>query len=197
VAGPLPQWEASPDGRCRQNRNGSSAEPVLSRVACPTVPLQPSGWRSGDRSQRMGPRSHPLWEWRPEAVCPGRRGGVAGLQCLLTVSGWAAGLFVPCAEGWPRARRRWLTRSRVDSLPSSEAEMVYPPEGRSATLERGGDCPAGPRGTLERGGDRSAGSRGMRMGRTLDFLESFPFFRMGSRPWAFVGPVTLTGVCVF
>ena len=33
-------------------------------------------------------------------------------------------------------------------------------EGRSATLERGGDYPAGLRGTLERGGDRSAGSRG-------------------------------------
>ena len=39
--------------------------------------------------------------------------------------------------------------------PSSEAEMSYPLEGRSATLERGGDCPAGPRGTLERGGDES------------------------------------------
>ena len=80
--------------------------------------------------------------------------------------------------------------------PSSEAEMSDPLEGRSATLERGGDCPAGPGGTLERGGDRSAGSRGMRMGRTLDFFESFPFFRMGRRPWAFVGPVALTGVCV-
>jgi len=29
----------------------------------------------------------------------------------------------------------------------------------------------------------------MRMGRTLGFFESFPFFRMGSRPWAFVGSV--------
>ena len=35
------------------------------------------------------------------------------------------------------------------------------------------------------------------MGRTLDSFESFPFFRIGSRPWAFVGPVALTGVCVF
>ena len=69
-------------------------------------------------------------------------------------------------------------RSRVDPLPSSEAEvccaiegperdprarqrMSYPLEGISATLERGGDCPADPRGTLERGGDCSAGSRGM------------------------------------
>ena len=35
------------------------------------------------------------------------------------------------------------------------------------------------------------------MGRTLGFFESFPFLRMGSRPWAFVGLVALTGVCVF
>ena len=75
--------------------------------------------------------------------------------------------------------------------------MSHPLEGRSATLEQGAVCSAGPRGTLERGGDRSAGSRRMRMGRTLDFFESFPFFRMGSRLWAFVGPVALTGVCVF
>ena len=65
---------------------------------------------------------------------------------------------------------------------SSEAEMSHLLEGRSATLERGGD--------------RSAGSRRMRMGRMLGFFESFPFFRMGSRPWAFVGPVALTSVCV-
>src|SRR6185437_3446299 len=54
-------------------------------------------------------------------------------------SGWVAGLFVPCAEGWPRARRRLVTCSRVDPLPSSEAEIGHLPEGRSATLERGGD----------------------------------------------------------
>ena len=35
------------------------------------------------------------------------------------------------------------------------------------------------------------------MGRTLGFFESFPFLRMGSRPWAFVGPAVLSGVCVF
>ena len=67
--------------------------------------------------------------------------------------------------------------------------MNHPLEGRFATLERGGDCPAGLIGTLERGGDRPVGSRGMRMGRTLGFFESFPFFRMGSRPWAFAGSV--------
>ena len=32
------------------------------------------------------------------------------------------------------------------------------------------------------------------MGRTLGFFESFPFSRVGSRLWAFVGPVVLTGV---
>ena len=67
--------------------------------------------------------------------------------------------------------------------PSSKAEMSHPLEGRSATLERGGDCPAG--------------SRGMQMGRMLGSFESFPFFRMGSRPWAFVDPVALTSVFVF
>src|SRR6185436_623721 len=70
-------------------------------------------------------------------------------------------------------------------------------EGRSAILERGGDCPAGQRGTLERGGDRSAVSRGMRMGRMLGFFEPFPFLWMRSRPWAFVGLAVLSGVCVF
>jgi len=35
------------------------------------------------------------------------------------------------------------------------------------------------------------------MGRTLGFFESFPFLRMGSRPWAFVGSVVLSGVYVF
>ena len=59
---------------------------------------------------------------------------------------------------------------------SSEADMSHLLEGRSATLERGGDRSAGLRGTLERGGDRSAGLRGMWMGRTLGFIESFPFF---------------------
>ena len=79
VAGPLPQWEAGLDGRCRQHSNGSSAEPILSRVAGSKALLQHPGWQSGDRSQRMGPWSHPLWEWRPDAACPWCRGKVAGL----------------------------------------------------------------------------------------------------------------------
>ena len=44
---------------------------------------------------------------------------------------------------------------------SSEAEIGYLLEGRSATLERGGN--------------HSAGLRGMRMGRMLGLFESFPF----------------------
>ena len=35
------------------------------------------------------------------------------------------------------------------------------------------------------------------MGRMLGFFEFFPFFQIGRRPWAFVGPVALTRVCVF
>ena len=59
-------------------------------------------------------------------------------------------------------------RSRVGSLPSSEAETIRLPEGRLATLERDGDHPTGP--------------RGVRMGRVLCFFESFPFFQIGRRP---------------
>src|SRR6185312_5149820 len=40
VAKPLPQWEAGLDGRCRQHSNGSSAEPVLSRIAGSKALLQ-------------------------------------------------------------------------------------------------------------------------------------------------------------
>ena len=127
----------------------------MCRVECSTVLLQRPGWLSGDRGQRMGCRSHPLRVWQSDAARPLSRAGVAGFKCLCTAVGWAAGPFVPCAERWPRARRRLVTRSREDPLPSSEAEIGHPLEGRSATLERGGDCPAGQRGTLERGGDWS------------------------------------------
>ena len=44
---------------------------------------------------------------------------------------------------------------------SSEAKMIRSPEGRLATLERGGDAGRGRgsrRGALERGGDRPVGS---------------------------------------
>ena len=73
---------------------------------------------------------------------------------------------------------------------SSEVEMIRLPEGRLATLERGGGAGRGRglrRGALERGGDPPAGSRGVRTGRTeyvgrvLGFFESFPFFHIGRR----------------
>ena len=72
--------------------------------------------------------------------------------------------------------------------------------GSSATLERGGDVGRSREvstGALERGGDRPAGPKGVRVGRMLGFVESFPFFQIGRRPWAFVSPAALTRVCVF
>src|SRR6185503_5725548 len=91
----------------------------------------------------------------------------------------------------PRARRRLATRSRAGPLssseaemclrgrgsrgePSSEAEMSDPLEGRSATLERGGDC--------------SVGLRGVRMGHMLGFFKSFPFFRIWKGTGGLCGP---------
>ena len=73
---------------------------------------------------------------------------------------------------------------------SSLAEMIRSPEGRLATLERGGGAGRGrglQRGALELGGDHPAGPRGVRMGRTayvgrvLGFFESFSFFQVGRR----------------
>ena len=72
--------------------------------------------------------------------------------------------------------------------------MIFPLEGRFATLERGGDAGRSrgvSTGALERGGDRPAGPRRGRMGRMLGFFEFFPFFQIGRRPWAFVGPIAL------
>ena len=67
---------------------------------------------------------------------------------------------------------------------SSEAEAIRSPEGRLATLERGGDAGrlrGSRREALDRGGDCPAGSRGVRMGRGLGFFESFPFLWIGGR----------------
>ena len=72
--------------------------------------------------------------------------------------------------------------------------MIFPLEGRFATLERGGDAGRSrgvSTGALERGGDRPVGPRGVRMGRKLGFFESFAFFQVGRRPRAFVGLVAL------
>ena len=84
--------------------------------------------------------------------------------------------------------------------------MSRPLEGRFATLERGGDVGHSrgvSTGALERGGNHPAirGERGWaapcRWAVCLGFFESFPFFQIGGRSWAFVGPVALTCVCVF
>src|SRR6185436_4935584 len=69
---PPSQWEAGLDDRREQYRA------CLDRVAGPEALLQRPGWRIGDQSQRMGPRSHLLWEWRPDIARPLSRGGVAG-----------------------------------------------------------------------------------------------------------------------
>jgi len=78
--------------------------------------------------------------------------------------------------------------------------MSYLPEGRFATLERGGGAGRSrgvSTGTLERGGDRPAGSRGMRMCRTLGFFESFPFLQIWKEAVGLRGLSRLTCVCVF
>ena len=72
--------------------------------------------------------------------------------------------------------------------------MICPLEDRFATLKRGGDAGHGrgvSTGALERGGDRPAVPRRGRMGRMLAIFEFFPFFQIGRRPWAFMGPIAL------
>ena len=78
--------------------------------------------------------------------------------------------------------------------------MFCPLEGRCATLERvrdAGHSRGVSTGTLERVGDRPAGSRGMRMGRTLGFIESFPFLQIWKEAVGLRGLSRLTCVCVF
>ena len=73
-------------------------------------------------------------------------------------------------------------------------------EGRFATLERSGDAGRSRGSRWEPSSEAEIAPRvrgGMRTGRMLSFFESFPFFQIGRRLWAFVGPVTLTRVCVF
>ena len=96
----------------------------------------------------------------------------------------------------------WVASSVCRGLASSKAELVRSPEGRSATLERGGDAVryrGARRGGLERGGDYSVGSRGARMGRSIE---------LGCGPWLLVtiecvgmagavGPARPIVFCVF
>ena len=102
---------------------------------------------------------------------------------------------MPPYGGWVSGRAVCPFRRGVAS---SEAETFCFPEGRLATLERGGGAGRGRgprRGILERDGDCPAGSRGVRMGRTvyvgriLGFFESFPFFQIGRMLYVLVGPV--------
>ena len=77
--------------------------------------------------------------------------------------------------------------------------MFRPLEGRFATLERDGDVGRSRGFRWELSSEAEIAPRvrgGMRMGRVLGFFESFPFFQIGRMPWAFVGPVALTCVCV-
>ena len=50
--------------------------------------------------------------------------------------------------------------------------------------------------TLERGGDRPAGLRGVRMVHMLGLFESFPFFQIWKEAVGFRGPSALICVCV-
>ena len=79
---------------------------------------------------------------------------------------------------------KWIASSVYRGLASSEAELVCSPEGKSATLERGGDavrCRGSRREGLERNGDRSAGLRGPWMGHTAELGRRL------SEDWASLG----------
>ena len=79
---------------------------------------------------------------------------------------------------------KWIASSVCRGLASSKAELVRSPEGKSATLERGGDavrCRGSRRGGLERSGDCSAGLGGPRMGRTAELGRRL------SENWASLG----------
>ena len=66
--------------------------------------------------------------------------------------------------------------------------MICPLEGRFATLERDGDAgrSRGSRWEPSSEAEIAPRVRGVRMGRMLGFFESFPFFQIGRRPWAWL-----------
>ena len=73
-------------------------------------------------------------------------------------------------------------------------------EDRFATLERDGNVGRSRGSRWEPSSEAEIAPRvrgRMQVGRMLGFFESFPFFQIGGRPWAFVGPVALTCVCIF
>ena len=71
----------------------------------------------------MGLLSQQLWEWRPNAACPGHLWKSDGDSMPPYGERLGGGAVRPLCRG----------------VASSEAEMTYPLEGRFATLERGGD----------------------------------------------------------
>ena len=78
----------------------------------------------------------------------------------------------------------WIASSVCRGLVSSEAELVRSSEGKSATLERGGDAVryrGFRRGGLEPSGYCSAGLREPRMGRTAELGRRL------SEDWASLG----------
>ena len=88
---------------------------------------------------------------------------------------------MPLSEGQVSV---WTASSVCRGLASCEVEFVRPPEGKSATLERGGDavrCRGSRRGGLERSGDRSEGLRGPWMGYTAELGRSM------SEDWTSLG----------
>ena len=86
------------------------------------------------------------------------------------------------------------------SLPSSEAAMVRPLEGRFATLERGGDAGRSRGSRWETSSEAEITPRvrgGVRMGRVLGFFESLSFFQIWNEAVGLRGLSCLICVCVF
>ena len=73
----------------------------------------------------MGLLSLLLWEWQSDAACPEHSWKSDGHSMPSYGERLGGGTVCPLCRG----------------VASSEAEMSHPLEGRSATLERGGDLP--------------------------------------------------------
>ena len=82
-------------------------------------------------------------EWRPDAVCPGRCEEWLAFNASVRRAGEQKGRLSSSSRGGLERDGDDAPRSRVGSLPSSEAETIRLPEGRLATLERGGDAGRG------------------------------------------------------
>ena len=121
-----------------------------------------------------------------KAVCPLHR-GVASSEAEMICP--LEGRFATIERGRDAGRSR---ESQWE--PSSEAEMSCLLEGRFATLERGGDAGRSRGSRWEPSSEAEIAPRvrgGMRIGRMQGFFESFPFFKIGRRPWAQLANVCL------